>query len=223
MKPVLSLLAIVPLAFPLAACSDDPDVEASITPLACGRLTCELERPLAVGGSLAFQTAPLGVASSARVSDAALATITPGFLQAEEAYTIKALAPGRVTIELLDQDDAVVGTQILDLAAADHLEASITLSGPSGTSQLDRVTAEQPQSVPATSTAVIAVEQRRGADPLLGWHEYTFESTLTGGARVVRWDREGHATIDLAAGQQSVRFVSASSAALDSTFVLRAQ
>lgn len=223
MKPTLTLLAIVPLALPLAACSDEPVVEATVTPLACGRPTCDLARPLAVGGNLAFQTTPLGVATSARVSDPTLATITPGFLQAEEAYTVRGLAPGRVTIELLDQDDVIVGTQVLDIAAADHLEASITLTGASGSTQLDRVTAEQPQPVSASATAVIAVDPRRGADPLLGWSEYEFEATLTGGARVVRWDREGHATIALAAGQQSVRFRSTSTTALDSTFVLAAQ
>lgn len=221
MNRTLSLLAFASL-LPIAACSDEPDVEVSVTPLACGRLTCELDRPVAVGGKLAFQTTPLGHAVSARVSDAALATITPGFLQAEEAYTLSAIAPGRVTIELYDADDELLGTRELEIAAADHLEATITLVGPAGTVQLDRVTAEQPQSVPATSTARISIDQRLGAVPLYGWSEYTFESTLTNGARIVRWDREGNATIDLAAGQQSVHFASTSTE-LEGTFVLSAR
>jgi hypothetical protein len=221
MNRTLSLLAFASL-LPIAACSDEPDVEMSVTPLACGRLTCELDRPIAVGGKIAFQTTPLGYAASARVSDAALATITPGFLQAEEAYTLTAVAPGRVTIELLDADDEVIGTRALEIAAADHLEATIVLNGPAGSSQLDRVTADQPQSVPSTSTARISIDQRLGAVPLFGWSEYTFESTLTGGARVVRWDREGNATIDLAVGQQSVHFASTSTE-LEGTFVLQAR
>ncbi|HUQ04737.1 MAG TPA: hypothetical protein VM261_19685 [Kofleriaceae bacterium] len=220
---LLSLLAASTLLLPLAACSDEPDpIVVSATPLACGRQICELERPVAVGAKVAFQTTPLGIATSARVVEGAVATLEAGFLQAEEAYTLTAVAPGRVTVELLDADAQVVGTQVFDVAAADHLEATITLTTAAGTSQLDRVTAEQPQSVPAAATARIAIDQRRGADSLLGWSEYTFEPSLTGGARVVRWDREGNATIELAAGQQAVEFKSTSTA-LQGRFVLAAR
>lgn len=221
MKHALPLLACA-LALPLVACADEPSVEATITPLACGRLTCDLDRPLAVGSHLAFQSQPLGLVTSARVSEPSLATVTAGFLQAEDAYTVTGLAPGRVTIELLDEHGDVVGARALEIAAADHLEATVTLVGASGTSQLDRVVAEQPQPVPASAIARISVDARRDADPLNGWSEYTFEPTLTNGARVIRWDREGNATIDLRAGEQSVRFVSASTS-LGATFVLAAQ
>ncbi len=218
-----SLAAFASLGLSLVACSDSPDVEATITPLACGRLTCDLDRPLGVGSKLAFEPAPLGLVASVRVSNPAIATVAPGFLQAAEGYTVTAGAAGRVTVELLDDDGEIIGSRELEVAAADHLEATITVIGPTGTAQLDRVTAEQPQSVPATSTVRISVDQRRGADPLLGWSEYEVEPTLTNGARVVRWDREGNATLEIrAGGDQAVRFRSTSTA-LDSRFVLAAR
>jgi hypothetical protein len=220
---LFSFLAVTSLVLPLAGCPADPEpVVISASPLACGRQICELDRPVAVGAKLAFQTTPLGIATSARVVETGVATLAPGFLQAEEAYTLTAVAPGRATVEMLDEEGLVVGTQVFDVAAADHLEATITLTTPAGTSQLDRVTAEQPQSVPAAATARIAIDQRRGADALLGWSEYTFEPTLTGAARVVRWDREGNATIELAAGEQAVTFTSTTSS-LAARFVLTAR
>jgi hypothetical protein len=216
-------ISLASILLPLAACSDEPaPVEASITPLACGRQTCDLGKPLAVGSHLAFQAQPLGLAASVRVSDPALAKVTPGFLQAEEGYTLDALAAGDVTVELLDDDGEVIGSQLLHIAAADHLEATLTVISGSTTTQLDRVTAEQPQQVPASATVRISIDQRKGADPLYGWTEYEFTPTLTNGARVVRWDREGNATIDLAAGDQAVTWRSTSTT-LSGRFMLAAR
>jgi hypothetical protein len=215
-------ISLASILLPLAACSDDPSVEASITPLACGRQQCDLAKPLAVGSHLAFQAQPLGLAASVRVSDPALARVTPGYNQAEEGYTLDALAAGDVTVELLDDDGAVIGSQLLHIAAADHLEATLTVINGSTTTQLDRITAEQPQQVPASATVRISIDQRKGADPLYGWTEYDFTPALTGGARVVRWDREGNATIDLAAGDQAVTW-SATSTTLSGRFMLDAR
>jgi hypothetical protein len=222
MNRIALSISLASMLLPLVACSDDPNVEASITPLACGRQTCDVTKPLAVGSHFAFQSQPLGLVASVRVSDAALARVTPGFNQAEEGYTLDALVAGDVTVELLDDGGAVIGSQLLHIAAADHLEASLTVINGSNTTQLDRVTAEQPQQVPASATVRISIDQRKGADPLYGWTEYEFTPTLTNGARVVRWDREGNATIDLAAGDQSVTWRSMSTA-LSGRFMLAAR
>jgi hypothetical protein len=225
MSVTSKLLALSCLTLPLIACADEPEpVEIVVSPLACGRVTCDLDLPVAVGAQLAFQATPLGLTESARVSDPTIATIEPGFLRAEDAYTLTALKTGTVTVELLDADQQVTGTRAFEVLAADHLEAAITVVQGNTTTQLDRVAAEQPQAVPAGSTVLIAVDARNGALALNGWSEYAFEATLTNGARVQRWDREGHATLSLTSGQQSVRFTStAASVALDGRFILAVQ
>jgi hypothetical protein len=143
-------------------------------------------------------------------------------LQAEDAYTLTARQAGTVDVELLDDELAVLATRSFTVAAADHLEATIEIVRASSTTQLDRVVVEQPVPVPAGALVRLTVDARRGAEPLSGWSEYTFDAQLTNGAEVQRWDREGHATLRLAAGDQAVRFTSTSTA-LDGRFVLAAR
>ena len=228
MKPTISLLAFACLSLPLVACTDDPSPEpepelepsAELEPIACGRIGCALDLPVATGAKIAFVSTPAGVATSARTTDPTIATIAPGYNSASDAFTLTAIKAGTVTIELLDDAGEIVGTRDVTIVAPDRLEASITLTQGGNLTLLDRVVAEQPQPVPAAATALISVDPRIGDAPLLGWTEYELETTLTGGARVLQWDREGNALVALAAGDQAIEF---KSSALVGRFVLAAR